>query len=167
MNFVPEKPKDGGPPQSAEGDEDDDEMGTGNNSTRLKTYIKPRIPTTQEVLDRRARKNAQSRARAAKLRQRIAAIEQKPPSERTEEEVYIWSQYETRRQRKNDRSRERALEKKEEIDRILARPDGKRSKIEKQLDELKCADVLENYDPEEKDREAKQVISVYDTCQDL
>ena len=59
---------------------------------RLKTYIKPRIPTTQDVLDRRARKNAQSRARAAKLRERIAIIEQKPDSERNEEEMQIFAQ---------------------------------------------------------------------------
>jgi len=100
---------------------------------RLKTYIKPRIPTTQDVLDRRARKNAQSRARAAKLRERIAIIEQKPDQERNEEERQIFAQYESRRKRKNDRSRERALEKKEEIDRILAKPEKKRSKIEKQF----------------------------------
>lgn len=100
---------------------------------RLKTYIKPRIPTTQDVLDRRARKNAQSRARAAKLRERIAIIEQKPDSERNEEEMQIFAQYENRRKRKNDRSRERALEKKEEIDRILAKPEKKRTKIEKQF----------------------------------
>ena len=100
---------------------------------RLKTYIKPRIPTTQDVLDRRARKNAQSRARAAKLRERIAIIEQKPDTERNEEEMQIFAQYENRRKRKNDRSRERALEKKEEIDRILAKPEKKRTKIEKQF----------------------------------
>lgn len=102
-------------------------------TARLKTYIKPRIPSTQEVLDRRSRKNAQSRARAAKLRDRISEIESKPEQDRTEEERTIYSQYEARRQRKNDRSRERALEKKEEIDRILAKPEKKRTKIEKQF----------------------------------
>ena len=102
-------------------------------SARLKTYIKPRVPSTQEVLDRRSRKNAQSRSRAAKLRARILEIEVKPESERTEEEIHLWQQYEQRRQRKNDRSRERALEKKEEIDRILAKPEKKRTKIEKQF----------------------------------
>jgi hypothetical protein len=110
-------------------DEGDDAGATA----RLKTYIKPRIPTTQEVLDRRSRKNAQSRARAAKLRQRIVEIEMKPEEERTEEEMHLWAQYEQRRQRKNNRSRERALEKKEEIDRILAKPEKKRTKIEKQF----------------------------------
>lgn len=51
--------------------------GDGQVTARLKTYIKPRIPTTQDVLDRRARKNAQSRARAAKLRLRVIEIEKK------------------------------------------------------------------------------------------
>jgi len=115
---------------------DDDKEGNivpGSNTARLKTYIKPRIPSTQEVLDRRSRKNAQSRARAAKLRERIIEVENKPESERTEEERTIYQQYEARRQRKNDRSRERALEKKEEIDRILSKPEKKRTKIEKQF----------------------------------
>lgn len=102
-------------------------------TARLKTYIKPRIPSTQEVLDRRSRKNAQSRARAAKLRDRISEIEGKPENDRTEEERTIFAQYEARRQRKNDRSRERALEKKEEIDRILGKQEKKRTKIEKQF----------------------------------
>lgn len=99
-------------------------------TARLKTYIKPRIPSTQDVLDRRSRKNAQSRARASKLRLRIGDIEKKKESVRTEEEQQIFNQYEARRQRKNNRSRERALEKKEEIDRILAKSEKKRTKIE-------------------------------------
>jgi hypothetical protein len=86
-----------------------------------------------KVAMRRARKNAQSRARAAKLRQRIAEIELKPAEQRTEEETHLYSQFEERRKRKNDRSRERALEKKEEVDRILAKPESKRTKIEKQF----------------------------------
>jgi len=114
-------------------DHDEGEEDAPGATARLKTYIKPRIPSTQEVLDRRARKNAQSRARAAKLRQRIQDIEIKPETERTDEEAHLWQQYEQRRVRKNDRSRERALEKKEEIDRILAKPDKKRTKIEKQF----------------------------------
>jgi hypothetical protein len=91
------------------------------------------MPSSQDVLDRRSRKNAQSRSRASKLRERIAIIETKPESERNEEEKQIFAQFEARRQRKNDRSRERALEKKEEIDRILVKPEKKRSKIEKQF----------------------------------
>ena len=60
-------------------------------------------------------------------------VDDEAESERTEEEIHIWAQYEQRRQRKNDRSRERALEKKEEIDRILVKTDKRRSKIEKQF----------------------------------
>lgn len=119
--------QDGGDEEGSEG------SGGGMGTARLKTYIKPRIPSTQEVLDRRSRKNAQSRARAAKLRQRIIDIENKPAEERNEEEQHLFQQYENRRRRKNDRSRERALEKKEEIDRILAKPEKKRTKIEKQF----------------------------------
>jgi hypothetical protein len=119
--------------EGSDEDLDDDEENDAGVSSRLRTYIKPRIPSTQEVLDRRARKNAQSRARAAKLRQRIAEIELKPEDNRTEEEGHLWAQYEQRRQRKNNRSRERALEKKEEIDRIISKADKKRSKIEKQF----------------------------------
>jgi hypothetical protein len=100
----------------------------------LKVWIKPSYtPVNQEVLDRRGRKNAQSRARAARLKLRIVDIENKAPEDRNEEEQRIWGQYENRRDKKNNRSRERALEKKEEIDRILSRPEGQRSKIEKQF----------------------------------
>jgi hypothetical protein len=142
----PRRQRRGGDRKQSDGDssrsgESEDEMGDGDDSdsvsgtvtARLKTYIKPRIPSTQEVLDRRARKNSQSRARAAKLRVRISEIEQKAEDIRTEEENNIWNQYEQRRQRKNNRSRERALEKKEEIERIVIKSDKKRSKIEKQF----------------------------------
>jgi hypothetical protein len=68
-------------PDDDDGDDamgdDDGGDGDGQVTARLKTYIKPRIPTTQDVLDRRARKNAQSRARAAKLRLRVIEIEKK------------------------------------------------------------------------------------------
>lgn len=40
-------------------------------------YVKSKLPTRQDILDRRARKNAQSRARAAKLRERIEIIQVK------------------------------------------------------------------------------------------
>ena len=131
----PSAPRNGGG-EAVDGVMETDESGAivpGAVTARLKTYIKPRIPSTQDVLDRRSRKNAQSRARAAKLRERIHEIEVKPEEERDEEERQIWAQYENRRQRKNDCSRERALEKKEEIDRILAKPEKKRTKIEKQF----------------------------------
>ena len=128
--------------QEEEEDENDESSAQlGNFSTsdspasgfRIKTYIKSRLPTAKDVVDRRSRKNAQSRARAAKLRQRIAEIESKPEHDRTEEEIQMWSLYESRRHRKNNRSRERALEKKEEVERILAKPERRRSKIEKQF----------------------------------
>ena len=99
-------------------------------ASRARLYVKSKVPTRQEILDRRARKNAQSRARAAKLRERIDIIATKPESERTEEEREIFSQYQYRRQRKNDRSRERAIEKKSEVERILSKPESKRTKIE-------------------------------------
>ena len=132
----------GPPPMDDNGDgKDDDKKGVHNpvmpsalgSASRLKTYIKPRPPSSQDVLDRRSRKNAQSRSRAAKLRDRIAVIETKAATERNEEEKAIFATFEARRQRKNDRSRERALEKKEEIDRILAKPEKRRTKIEKQF----------------------------------
>lgn len=121
----------GGEDDSTDADSEAGPIVPGAVTARLKTYIKPRVPSTQDVVDRRSRKNAQSRARATKLRGRIGEIELKPETERDEEERLIWAQYEQRRSRKNDRSRERAMEKKEEIDRVLAKPEKKRTKIEK------------------------------------
>uniref|UniRef100_A0A7S1VAH2 Uncharacterized protein n=1 Tax=Grammatophora oceanica TaxID=210454 RepID=A0A7S1VAH2_9STRA len=123
-----------GEEQPEEGEEEEDEDG-GEIGTysRLKMYVKPKVPTRQEILDRRARKNAQSRARAARLRERISEIKVKPEEERTEEERGLYEQFEGRRQRKNDRSRERAIEKKTEIERILNKPERKRTKLEKQF----------------------------------
>jgi len=118
-------------------DEDDDvegdELGTYGAAARMKMYVKSKVPTRQEILDRRARKNAQSRARAAKLRERIFEIKDRITDDRTDEEKAMMDQYESRRSRKNDRSRERAIEKKTEIDRILNKPERKRSKLEKQF----------------------------------
>lgn len=76
------------------------------------------------------RKNSHSRARASKLKTRVAEIEAKPENERTLEEKEILASFEHKRQRKNNRSRERSLEKKAEIERILAKPENKRSKVE-------------------------------------
>ena len=115
-----------------DGDLSEDMTGTGA-VPMCKVYVKPSGQASEEVLARRARKNAQSRARATKHRQRIAEIERKPESERTEEEIQIYETHQERRQRKNDRSRERALEKKDEIDKILAKPVNKRSRIELQF----------------------------------
>lgn len=112
---------------------DDGEIGSYSAASRMKMYVKSKVPTRQEILDRRARKNAQSRARAAKLRERIIEIRDKASTTRTEEESALLEQFETRRQRKNNRSRERAIEKKTEIDRILNKPERKRSKLERQF----------------------------------
>jgi hypothetical protein len=118
-------------------DESDSKMGPDTSSaSRARLYIKSKVPTRQEILDRRARKNAQSRARAAKLRERIEMIQVKPESERTEEERDLLHNYQYRRQRKNDRSRERAIEKKSEIERILSKPENKRTKIENDFLEI-------------------------------
>mmetsp|Transcript_39108 Transcript_39108/g.55053 ORF Transcript_39108/g.55053 Transcript_39108/m.55053 type:complete len:432 (-) Transcript_39108:405-1700(-) len=100
---------------------------------RMKLYVKSKVPTRQEILDRRERKNSQSRSRAAKMRDRMKEIAEKPAEERNEEEKSLLDQFEARRQRKNDRSRERAIERKSEIDRILNKPERKRSKLEKQF----------------------------------
>lgn len=102
-------------------------------ASRIKVYVKSSGQASDEVLARRSRKNAQSRSRAAKHREYIAQIENKPEAERTLEEQQVFQTHQMRRKRKNDRSRERALEKKMEIDRILAKPENKRSRIELQF----------------------------------
>jgi hypothetical protein len=123
--------------ESAELEEYDDEdserkmPADTSSSSRARLYVKSKVPTRQEILDRRARKNAQSRSRAAKLRERVEGIASRPDGERTEEERELLDSYQYRRQRKNDRSRERAIEKKTEIERILSKPEKKRSKIER------------------------------------
>jgi len=118
-------------------DQSESKMGPDTSSaSRARLYVKSKVPTRQEILDRRARKNSQSRARAAKLRERIDIIQAKPESERTEEERDLFNSYQYRRQRKNDRSRERAIEKKNEIERILSKPENKRSKIENDFLEI-------------------------------
>ena len=75
---------------------------------------------SQTVLERRMRKNAQSRLRASKLKQRIAEIQAKHPDERTEEEINTLEVFEERRRRKNGRSRERAMERKGEYEQIMS-----------------------------------------------
>lgn len=76
-----------------------------------------------KIQDRRQRKNTQSRARAAKLKDRIKAIQTKAPTQCNEEELATLALYEERRQRKNGRSRERALERKEQMERIMCIPE--------------------------------------------
>lgn len=63
-------------------------------------------------------------------------IQNKPDSERTEEERELWIKHEEKRRKKNDRSRERAVEKKDEVDKILSKPEEKRTKMEKQYLEV-------------------------------
>ena len=59
----------------------------GNKVSNLKVYVKPKgLNIPPEVMERRSRKNANSRSRAAKHRSRVAQIETKPQSEWTEEE---------------------------------------------------------------------------------
>ena len=80
--------------------------------------------------DKKARKNEQSRARAARLRERIADIEKKPIDARTEDDLKILEVYEERRRKKNERSRDRAIEKKVELDNIKDKPKKSRTKAE-------------------------------------
>lgn len=86
---------------------------------------------------RKAKKNAQSRARAAKLRDRIEMMRQRPQESLTDEERQLLESYEDRRRRKNQRSRERAIEKKLQLESILSKPDKSRSQDED--DTLKIA----------------------------
>lgn len=99
-------------------------------TARVRVYVKPNRQASQEVLARRSRKNAQSRARASKHREQMMEVELKLPGERDEQESSLLGHWMNRRHRKNDRSRDRALEKKEEIDRILMKPENKRTRIE-------------------------------------
>ena len=84
-----------------------------------------------EIMERKGRKNAQSRARAARLRDRISEIRKKPEDARTEDDLKVLEIFEDRRRRKNERSRDRAIEKKSEIERILSKPEKRRTKTEK------------------------------------
>lgn len=122
---------DGEQKEGAEGDIVSDDINAV--ASRIKIYVKQSGQASEEVMARRSRKNAQSRARAAKHREYVAMIEAKDPSERTPEECQVLETHQMRRKRKNDRSRERALEKKEEADKILAKPEANRTKIENQF----------------------------------
>lgn len=86
-----------------------------------------RIKTPQDIMNRKVRKNAQSRNRAARLRDKVDTIKIKGNDEMTEDEVRIYSTVEERRARKNNRSRERALEKKAELERIIGLPESERT----------------------------------------
>lgn len=87
----------------------------------------------QAILNRRERKNAQSRARAAKLREKIKEVKIKAEEAKSEEEKKILNIFEERRRKKNERSRERAIEKKNEIERILSKPEKDRTEKDVEL----------------------------------
>ena len=102
-------------------------------------------PTKSNIHERRARKNCQSRQRAAKLKDRIANIIKKDPSERTEEEKSTLELYEQRRERKNGRSRERAIERKRKMDLIMTKPESEWTKEEQDfIDETMIAKYKKN-----------------------
>eukprot|EP00590_Aulacoseira_subarctica_P005537 CAMPEP_0172425116 /NCGR_PEP_ID=MMETSP1064-20121228/30243_1 /TAXON_ID=202472 /ORGANISM="Aulacoseira subarctica , Strain CCAP 1002/5" /LENGTH=296 /DNA_ID=CAMNT_0013167751 /DNA_START=142 /DNA_END=1032 /DNA_ORIENTATION=- len=82
---------------------------------------------TRGLGTKRDRKNAQSRARAAALRDRIIEIGKKPEELRTDEEKQLMSTNEQRRDRKNKRSRERSLNAKTELERIQAIPEEEKT----------------------------------------
>lgn len=83
--------------------------------------------------ERRARKNAQSRMRAAKLKETIAMIKQKRPEERTAEEAAKLATFEERRLKKNCRSRQRAMERKSRVSQITRKPEEEWTKEEKEF----------------------------------
>eukprot|EP00594_Rhizosolenia_setigera_P001179 CAMPEP_0178946042 /NCGR_PEP_ID=MMETSP0789-20121207/4061_1 /TAXON_ID=3005 /ORGANISM="Rhizosolenia setigera, Strain CCMP 1694" /LENGTH=511 /DNA_ID=CAMNT_0020625981 /DNA_START=102 /DNA_END=1637 /DNA_ORIENTATION=+ len=84
-------------------------------------------PEERKIMKRKAKKNAQSRARAARLREKIEEVKKKGDNEKSEAEIALLDTFEERRRRKNERSRQRAIEKKREIERILAIPEAQRS----------------------------------------
>lgn len=122
------------PPQDDSGSNKDagggEEATTDGSPSIAALYVKSKVRLPQNLAEKRARKNAQSRARAAKLRERIEEIEAKPEDERTQEEIDMYNGYQNRRSRKNDRSRQRAIEKKQECERILSKPENKRTPAE-------------------------------------
>ena len=92
-----------------------------------------RIKTPQDIMNRKVRKNAQSRSRAARLREKVDGIKTKVDELKTDDESRLYSTFEERRARKNNRSRERALEKKAELDRITIKPESERNKDEAEI----------------------------------
>ena len=101
------------------------------------------------IQERRARKNAQSRYRANKLKELIDAIRAKDPKDRSEEECAKLTMYEERRLRKNGRSRDRALSRKREFDTISAKPEKDWTKEEKEFME---STLVAKYKKNEGDR---------------
>jgi hypothetical protein len=91
------------------------------------------------VINRKLRKNAQSRHRAARLREKVESIKTKAQEELEEEEARLCETVEERRARKNNRSRERALEKKAELERVMAKQESERTLDEQELYDLTIA----------------------------
>jgi hypothetical protein len=91
------------------------------------------------VINRKLRKNAQSRHRAARLRDKVENIKTKAQEELEEEEARLCETVEERRARKNNRSKERALEKKLELERVVAMPENERTEEEQELYDLTIA----------------------------
>jgi hypothetical protein len=120
------------------------------------------------VRERRARKNQNSRIRAARLKDRIAALEKKDPSERTQEESDTLQLYEERRERKNSRSRELAIEKKKKMDQIMLKAESEWTHVEKSFieetmtakyrknlgDRVRRKRIKEHKEPEEESTDA-------------
>jgi hypothetical protein len=92
-----------------------------------------RIKTPQDVINRKSRKNAQSRLRAARLREKVETIKTKAQEELHEEEARLCETVEERRARKNARSRERALEKKAMLEKVMSKPEEDRTEEEQEL----------------------------------
>lgn len=105
-----------------------------NNKNTKKSTTNTNTATTNvapKTVERRQRKNAQSRLRATQLKEQISDIQSKPPLERTEEEISILDMYEERRTKKNERSRERASFRKQQMDDILSKPETSWTEEEK------------------------------------
>jgi hypothetical protein len=92
-----------------------------------------RIKTPEDVINRKRRKNAQSRLRAARLREKVETIKKKAQEELLEDEARLCETVEERRARKNARSRERALEKKAMLEMVMSKTEEERTEEEQEL----------------------------------
>ena len=116
-------------------------------------------PKTDKTLEKRARKNARSRRRAAELKQFIAVIKKKRAEDRTPEEIQMFNAHEEKRLQKNQRTKERALERKIRFEEICAKPVEERTLEEKNfLEETKNAKFRKNeVDRLRKKRQRKEI----------
>ena len=140
----------GGPPLSTTSSSSTTTTNNPSKRTRM------RIKTSLDITSRKLRKNAQSRQRAARLREKVESIKIKVAAATAaeaqedeqlleEEDVKLYQTVEDRRARKNNRSRERAMEKKAEVERILAKPECERTKEELEaIDTAKAAKKRKN-----------------------